>query len=274
MSIVGHVRNWAMAAALALMASSPMAGTPEGRITYTSGGAYVERGAQKIPLRDDMLVEVGDILVTESDGRVQWRMADDSYFAIRPNSRFKIEEFNKPGTAGGGKAFYSLLKGGYRCISGLIGKTNPADYRVISPVATMGIRGTDHTHVICQGDCAWAPGGKVTDGLYSRVDLGASVLSNAEGTLDVKAGQYARTASPPALLAAMPSVFANWEVDFHIELDAPSVQGKCSDNVGGVNRAGSTPRAGSEARAGSTHEGDCVLRIEGPELPGIIPSPN
>lgn len=221
---------------------------------FVSGGAYVERGAQKIPMRTDMLVQVGDTLVTEDDGRVQWRMADDSYFAIRPSSRFKIDEFNEPASSGGGKAFYSLLKGGYRCISGLIGKNNSADYRVISPVATMGIRGTDHTHIICQADCAWAPGGAVKDGLYSRVDMGSSVLSNAQGTLDVKAGQYALTASPPALLTAMPAVFANWAIDFAI--NTGSAKARCAASVGG------------------SIDGDCVIRIEGPELPGIIPSPN
>ncbi len=248
MRMAKQLKNFALMGLLVLMAFPSMAGAAEGRIMFVSGGAFVERGTQKLPIRKDMLVQIGDTLVTEDDGRVQWRMADDSYFAIRPSSRFKIEEFNEPSSSGGGgKAFYSLLKGGYRCISGLIGKQDPASYRVTSPVATMGIRGTDHTHIVCAGDCGWAPGGNVADGLYSRVDSGSSVLSSAEGTLDVKAGQYALTASPPALLSAMPSVFASWAIDFAIDL-------------------------GGGASAGS--EG--LIRIEGPEvnIPGPPPSPN
>ena len=238
-------------AALILVTSSPAANAAaSGRIAFVSGGAYVERGAQKMPMQPDMLVEAGDVLVTENDGRVQWRMADDSYFAIRPSSRFKIDEYTAPVAGSGGKAFYSLLKGGYRCISGLIGKGDQSAYRVVSPVATMGIRGTDHTHVICQADCTWAPGGNVADGLYTRVDMGKSILSNAQGSLDVAAGQYARTSSPPSLLTAMPSVFANWAVDFAIDTGA-AARARCA-------------------------AGDCVLRIEGPEVPvpGTIPSPN
>jgi hypothetical protein len=263
MDMVKQLKNrvWtaSVAFSLALTAFSPVAAAAEGRIMFVSGGAYIERGTQKLPIQEEMLVQVGDTLVTEDDGRVQWRMADDSYFAIRPSSRFKIEEFSEPSGGGGGKAFYSLLKGGYRSITGLIGKKDTAAYRVKSPVATMGVRGTDHTHVLCEADCSWAPGGNVADGLYTRVDSGSSVLTNPDGSLDVKAGQYARTASPPALLSTMPSVFTNWTIDFKIDIVA-AAQGRCVATIKSV-------------RSGA----DCTLRIESdevPPIPGVPPSPN
>jgi hypothetical protein len=202
--------------ALALLPLEAMAAV--GRIYYTSGGVYIERSGQKIPVVKDILLESGDVIVTEGDGRAQWRMADDSYFAIRPDTRFKIDEYQEPAGGSGGKAFYSLLKGGFRSITGLIGKSDHASYRVNSTVATMGVRGTDHTHVLCQDDCGWVPGGNPANGLYSRVDEGSSIVSNAEGTLDVKAGQYAETASPPRLVNTAPGVFFNWAVDFRIDI--------------------------------------------------------
>ena len=189
-----------------------------GRIYYTSGGVYIERGTEKVPATKDSLLESGDVIVTEFDGRAQWRMADDSFFAIRPDSRFRIDEYQEPAKGGaGGKAFYSLLKGGFRNISGLIGKSDPAAYQVKSPVATLGIRGTDHTHVLCQGDCGWA-GSNIADGLYTRVDEGSSFLSNPEGGLEVKGGQYAETLSAPKLVDTAPTVFLTWEVDFRIDI--------------------------------------------------------
>lgn len=220
-------RDGCVARGMALIAllvfSGSALGAAAGRIYFVSGEAYVQRGGEQFPAERDTLVQAGDEIVTGDDGRVQWRMLDDSYFAIRPNSRFKIDEFQRPTGAQGGKAFYSLLKGGFRSITGLIGKSDQANYRVNSAVATMGIRGTDHTHLICQGDCAWAPGGNVKDGLYSRVDSGTSVLGNSDGALDLKAGQYALTASPPTPLPSMPAVFASWAIDFEIDLSLLSV---------------------------------------------------
>lgn len=52
------------------------------------------------------------------------------------------------------RAFFRLLKGGFRSVSGLIGKANHDDYRVSTPVATIGIRGTQYGARLCQGDCS------------------------------------------------------------------------------------------------------------------------
>lgn len=52
------------------------------------------------------------------------------------------------------RAFFRLVKGGFRSVSGLIGKVNQDDYRVSTPVATIGIRGTRYGARLCQGDCA------------------------------------------------------------------------------------------------------------------------
>lgn len=54
----------------------------------------------------------------------------------------------------GSRAFFRLVKGGFRSVSGLIGKVNQDNYRVSTPVATIGIRGTRYSARLCQGDCA------------------------------------------------------------------------------------------------------------------------
>lgn len=54
---------------------------------------------------------------------------------------------------GQSRAFFRLVKGGFRTVSGLIGKVNQGDYRVSTPVATIGIRGTSYSARLCQGDC-------------------------------------------------------------------------------------------------------------------------
>lgn len=57
----------------------------------------------------------------------------------------------------GSRAFLSLLKGGFRAVSGSIGKLNREEYRIVTPVATIGIRGTDYFAVLCDETCAYDP---------------------------------------------------------------------------------------------------------------------
>lgn len=240
--------RWLLAASLALAFFSPMAGAAEGRIFYASGGAYIERGTARVDAQKDVLIESGDVLVTEEDGRLQWRMADDAYFAMRPNSRYKIAEYQAPAVGGtGGKAFYEMLAGGFRNLTGLIGKQDKASYRVATPVATLGIRGTDYTSVLCNNNCQWAErgGNKIKNGLYIRVDVGSVLLSNPAGSLEVKAGQYAYVENEntvPILLTEALGVFVNWTEDF-------------------------------EFRFSYGHQLEHI-RIEPGDVPGIIPSPN
>ena len=71
------------------------------------------------------------------------------------------------------KLALSLLKGGFRAVSGLIGKINREEYRIVTPIVTVGIRGTDYFAVICDEACAFDPV------VAARLPLGKS----AEGAL-------------------------------------------------------------------------------------------
>ena len=99
---------------------------------------------------------------------------------------------------GASRAFFSLLKGGFRSISGLIGKLNHDEYRVSTPVATIGIRGTDYLVVICDTSCATdpqlqsvlPPGIDPTGGIVSTVYSHSIVITDAGGEVTLLEGQY------------------------------------------------------------------------------------
>ncbi len=76
-------------------------------------------------------------------------------------------------TSNTSRAFFRLLKGGFRAVSGLIGKADPNEYLISTPVATIGIRGTDYIVVVCDAACAADP--------VLREELPANV--SAEGGL-------------------------------------------------------------------------------------------
>lgn len=93
----------------------------------------------------------------------------------------------------GSRAFFKLLKGGFRAVSGLIGKVDRNEYRVDTPVATIGIRGTDYLLVLCDAACRNDP--IVDDSVpeTSNVDGGliVGVVSGGVAVLN-QAGQEAQ----------------------------------------------------------------------------------
>lgn len=97
------------------------------------------------------------------------------------------------------RAYFRLLKGGFRAVSGLIGKSDPAEYRVSTPVATIGIRGTDYLVILCDAACASDPvivdtlpeGSSAQGGLIVGVIQGGVFVVNEDGKVaEIAAGQY------------------------------------------------------------------------------------
>jgi hypothetical protein len=86
----------------------------------------------------------GDTVDTGS-GRAQLRFTDGAYVSLQPQSKFRIDEYRFQGkTDGSERGFFSLLSGGMRTITGLVGRTNKRTYQVSTSVATIGIRGTEY----------------------------------------------------------------------------------------------------------------------------------
>jgi hypothetical protein len=90
-------------------------------------------------------IEQGDTVNTNG-GRAQLRFTDGAYVSLQPQSQFRIDQYRFDGKADGNeKGFFSLLKGGLRTITGLVGRNNKQNYQVTTSVATIGIRGTEYT---------------------------------------------------------------------------------------------------------------------------------
>lgn len=88
----------------------------------------------------------GEAIVTGDSGRAQLRFSDGALISLQPGSEFKIDNYQYSGKGGGEeKGFFSLIKGGMRTITGLIGRSNRNNYQVTTSVATIGIRGTEYT---------------------------------------------------------------------------------------------------------------------------------
>lgn len=193
----------ALLAAMLPLANNAMA-TPAGSVLFVKGPVTAERSPSVALVKGDEIL-VKDTIVTGVAGRAQLLMLDGAKIAIRPNSRFSIEEYQytpPPGGTGGAvvstsgdRSVTSLIKGGFRTITGAIGKADETAYELRTPVGVLGVRGTDYTAVFCRADCEWAPGVSASDpledGLYLGVLDGTIFFRNELGQFDLSAGEYA-----------------------------------------------------------------------------------
>ena len=85
-----------------------------------------------------------DTLVTDEKTKAQIVFTDNSLMTFRPSTKFYIKEYKFDPKGKEESYIMNLLEGGFRTITGLIAKAHPTDYKIITPVATIGVRGTDY----------------------------------------------------------------------------------------------------------------------------------
>ncbi|MEW6165438.1 MAG: FecR family protein [Pseudomonadota bacterium] len=152
-----------------------------GRVLVAVGDVSATRNGATIKLTAGAAIESGDVIHTGSTSNTQLRFTDGAIVALRPETEFAVESYSFKGAespAKEEKSFFSLLKGGLRTITGLIGKRDRDAYRMKTATATVGIRGTHYNLVFCQQNCRNSDGSLARDGLYGGVLDGAIALKN------------------------------------------------------------------------------------------------
>lgn len=170
-----------------LLAADGFAATDEaGKVVTVAGRAAAATQDGDIRnLGRGGVVNSGDTVVTSSNSYVRMKFIDGASVILRPNSRFHIEEYKVAEKEEENRSFFNLVKGGFRAVTGVIGKRNRNGYRVKTRVATIGIRGTDYTIRTCQGDCGNNP-----DGDYYHVHDGGIFATTLAGETDFQSGNF------------------------------------------------------------------------------------
>ncbi len=112
------------------------------RIKQSSGVALVERSAQKLRAAPGLQLVPGDRLVTGKDGRMSLTFIDNSRFAIGPNSRVSVSEFQDDRTRQTGSFVTRVDRGSLAIVSGKIAKSKRDAMKVRTPNSLLGVRGT------------------------------------------------------------------------------------------------------------------------------------
>jgi hypothetical protein len=155
-----------------------------GTILFKSGNAVVTRADQSThPIQQHDAVLNGDTIDTKN-GRVQIGFVDGGKVSLQPETIYKINQYSFSGEEDGSEyALTELIKGGLRTISGLIGHKNRERYQLSTPVATIGIRGTEFTVIY------------IANKLIMTTNQGSVDVCNAGGCRNAVAGQSITTSS-------------------------------------------------------------------------------
>jgi len=146
----------------------------------------------------------GETVVTQSEASIKMRFTDGGIISLVADSEFRVDEYRfedkagDEGANGNNTVVMTLVKGGLRSITGLIGKTDKQDYKMKTATSVIGIRGTDYNLLLCQGGCTHPQieNTPVDDGLYAKVNKTEEqtrgiVMRNDAGEANVEEGQTA-----------------------------------------------------------------------------------
>lgn len=169
------IRSWVLTTLTLLAAGSAMA---TGQLREVSGDVSVATGtAPASPARKDQLVPKDSIITTGAKSQAVLKFPDGQVIALKSNSTFQLQDYRydekEPGVA---SSVMSLLRGGFRAVTGLLGKQRPSAVKFLVPQATIGIRGTDFMVEL------------VNPALVQVIEGGVTAV-NGGGPLAINAGQ-------------------------------------------------------------------------------------
>jgi hypothetical protein len=117
---------------------------PVGEVSLVLGRAYIERDESRVLIETGAKVRVGDRVFTEAGGHVHVRFVDDALVSVRPSSTLDVVRYDYDASKPENSAVkFELSEGVARAISGEAAKSARERFRMNTPIAAIGVRGTD-----------------------------------------------------------------------------------------------------------------------------------
>jgi hypothetical protein len=184
----------ALLAAPAMPVLAQSAPAQVGTVTHLSGVLVAKRadgGTRLLSVKS--AVTEGETLSTEQGTYARVKFDDDAEVVLRPSTQLKIDSYQyQSARPERDNVLMSLLKGGMRSVTGLLGRRSRDKVKFGTATATIGIRGTHFGMLLCQNDCTAIASvtGPLENGLHVDVLDGAITLTNQAGQQVLLAGQY------------------------------------------------------------------------------------
>jgi hypothetical protein len=120
------------------------------------------------------------------------KFEDGTAVLLKENTSFQVQNYAyNPRAPENASAIFNLVRGGLRMITGLVTTRNRDALKVATPLATIGIRGTEFM-------------AELVNPLFLQVVNGAVSATNAAGTVALSAGQVGVVANATTLGSLIP----------------------------------------------------------------------
>lgn len=153
------------------------AATLIGQMVWVKGSvtAIDPQNVSRVLARQAPLYE-GDKIVTNNSGSGQLVFTDGSLLAVRSDTEIILTQYHydKKTAPQENHFLLNLIKGGFRTITGFIAHSDPDNYAVKTPVATIGVRGTDYSLFY-----------STSIGLNAKLNQGRIVVANNAGKIEL-----------------------------------------------------------------------------------------
>lgn len=116
-----------------------------GKVQIVLGKVYVENSQnQRESLKPGSTIRVSDSIYTAANGHVHIRFTDGGLVSVRPGSRLDVVRYDyDPERPEQSSVKFNLEEGVTRSISGDAAKSARQRFRLNTPIAAIGVRGTD-----------------------------------------------------------------------------------------------------------------------------------
>ncbi|MAE51219.1 MAG: hypothetical protein CMH27_05375 [Micavibrio sp.] len=164
--------------------------SPVGAVHEVTGSATVTHpDGTSEPIQLGTPIYQGDIIETAGDGAVNIMFIDETSFAVSEDARLAIDEYVYDADTSEGVTNFSVLKGVFVFTSGFIGREDPDDVHIQTPVGSIGIRGTIIAGDVNNGEITVVEGAIVLrDGLGNEMTLAnqfeTAQFDTANGTIN------------------------------------------------------------------------------------------
>jgi len=160
--------------------------TTAGNLSSVHGTVVVQdQSNQRIQLASGDAICVGDRVASGDDSKAKILFADGASLYLLKNTEIHIDDYYYLAHAPElGRSLVTLARGDIRSVSGTISKTNPKDYKLQTPTATIRVIGTDFlvTHLP-------EPEGELDAGTYTKVTSGEVSVQSTSGTIHLHVGE-------------------------------------------------------------------------------------
>jgi uncharacterized membrane protein YgcG len=222
--------------------------------TSITGTVQVQTGtATARPLRQGDEVRQGDTIFTGAASSAVLKFDDGQIAALTANSRMTITAYQYNPQARTGNVLLSLINGGMRAITGLIGRNQPERVAYRAATATIGIRGsdgnfaTDGTNLVASSN----------DGVHTVTVLGQTIVLNPGQAMLLMNGRVTQgtvqqilNQLPPALQALIGGLQGLTDLINRAFPGQPRGGGDNNNNNNNQSGSGNTPGGGQQGGGG------------------------